>query len=58
LDKNEEKLPLFYQENDECDSLDETVLKEFVTNCLLDPKFPNFVKKIELLVAKIITDEK
>jgi hypothetical protein len=61
LDKNESKLPLLYQETSESEFMDEegsSVLKEFVTSCLLDPHFPAFVKKIELLVAQVINDEK
>lgn len=59
LEKNSHKLPLFYQQTDETDLLggeEESVLNEFIVNCLLDPKFPSFVKKVENVLNKALKD--
>ncbi len=57
LNKNEHKLPLFYQqENDYCDENDSS-LKEFIVSCLLDPKFSNFVKKVETCLVDVVNNE-
>jgi hypothetical protein len=61
LEKNEEKLPLFYQQQSENELLGGTkendALKEFIVCCLLDPTFPGFVNKIERLFTEIVKNE-
>ena len=62
LEKNEHKLPLFYQqqtENDllDCKEEDTNSMKEFIICCLLDPKFPGFVRKVERELTGIIANE-
>lgn len=59
LEKNSYKLPLFYQQADETDLLsgeEESVLNEFIVSCILDPKFPSFVKKVENVLNKALKD--
>ena len=56
MDKNEYRLPLFYQQVEEKDTQNEIkeneTLNEFVVCCLLDPKFPAFVNKMEKIFVK------
>lgn len=64
LESNEHKLPLFYQSMNENEVLDEaaneaddeSILSEFVVSCLLDPKFPAFVQKVENVLNKALKD--
>ena len=60
LKKNEHKLPLLYQEKSENELLNDTEdnsLNEFIICCLLDPKFPMFVKKVETLLNDILKED-
>ena len=64
LESNEHKLPLFYQSMNENEILDEgrgddndeSILSEFIVSCLLDPKFPAFVQKVENALNKTLKD--
>ena len=58
MDKNEHKLPLFYQQQSDDDLLDNSgTLKEFIVCCLLDPKFPGFVSRVEQHFTDILLNE-
>jgi hypothetical protein len=61
LEKNEQKLPLFYQQQPIEDLFDEikekNTLEEFIISCLLDPSFPNFVSRVEKLITNIMESE-
>jgi hypothetical protein len=61
LEKNEAKLPLFYQQESENELLngdkENDALKEFIVCCLLDPTFPRFVTKVETLFTNIVKNE-
>ncbi|CAF0839819.1 unnamed protein product [Brachionus calyciflorus] len=60
MTKNEHKLPLIYQQESENELLngeEDKVLQEFIICCLLDPKFPNFVKKVDNLFNTVLKDE-
>lgn len=61
LEKNEAKLPLFYQQQSENELLggdkDTDALREFIVCCLLDPTFPGFVNKVERLFTDIVKNE-
>jgi hypothetical protein len=58
LEKNESKLPLFYQNQKESELIkDEKALEEFIVSTLLDPQFPSFVNKVEKSLADLINSE-
>ncbi len=38
------------------DDQDESLLNEFVVSCLLDPKFPAFVEKVDQVLKKALKD--
>ncbi len=60
MDKNKQKLPIFYEQVEEAELIgraDKSALDEFVVCCLLDPKFPGFVKKIENVLNGVLKDE-
>ena len=58
LEKNEDKLPLFYQQQETDELLEgNSSLQEFVVGCLLDPNFPNFVKQVESILTDILKSE-
>lgn len=49
-----------YQKESESEILnsdEDKVLQEFIICCLLDPKFPNFVKKVDNLLGNILNDK-
>lgn len=60
MDRNEHKLPLFYQQQSNADLTDEkeeSTLKEFIVCCLMDPKFPKFVRNVESVLTNIVNNE-
>jgi hypothetical protein len=57
MDRNEHKLPLFYQQQSDDDEKEEDTLKEFIVSCLMDPKFPKFVRNVEGVFTNIVNNE-
>ena len=66
--KNLDKLPLFYQliepksfvnddDDDEMDPKERSILTEFVTSSLMDPKFPAFVQTVENVLSDVLKNE-
>ena len=62
LKKNENKLPLFFQQQQlvnekETDSESEKMLQEFIKLTLLDPNFVNYVEKVEKIFTSCLEIE-
>lgn len=59
INNNEHKLPLIYSSGSTGDETnkEDSVLEEFIVNCLLDTSFVSFVTKVDQVLSNIVTRE-